>query len=152
VAAPVEPGTDACPAESFSEFLPAFANRDQIRARFTRLPLETVVRSHRASPEAPPDPKHPGMAVERLDDPRAHEVFAYRYDAALGQYEHVGMPLEPLQADFKADPEWSFNFDLIEESPSQVEIATGPEPERKAFVFVRESDCWYLTRAYDFGD
>ena len=151
-AAEVAAPTVACPSLDFDTFLPAFANDDAIRSRFTHQPLETVVRTHRASKAASPYPQHEGMSIETDSNPQAHEVFAYRFDADLRKYEHVGMPLEPLVGAFKADPEWAFDFDVTQGSPESIEIATGPEPERKAFVFAREADCWYFVRAYDFGD
>ena len=92
------------------------------------------------------------MSVTWDADPVAHERFAYRHDARLGRYEHVGTPLEPLTGEFVADPEWAFDFDIEEVSPNEVRVAEGSDLERKAFTFTRAADCWYLARAYDFGD
>lgn len=140
-----------CPSQDFAVFLPAFANNDEVRKRFTRSPLELAVRSHRAPVDAPPADRD-GMAMTTDATASAHQVFAYRYDPKLGRYEHVGTPLEPLVGEFVADPEWAFEFDVDAQSSDEVRISAGPEPERKTFVFSRSSDCWQLTRAYDFGD
>lgn len=140
-----------CPSNDFAIFLPAFANSDELREKFTRLPLEIVVRAHRAPDNAPPADRE-GMAMTTDGASSAHEVFAYRYDEKLGRYEHVGTPLEPLSGPFAADPEWAFDFDVETRSAEEVSVSAGPEPERKTFVFIRSEACWTLTRVYDFGD
>jgi hypothetical protein len=140
-----------CPSNDFAIFLPAFANSDELREKFTRLPLEIVVRAHRAPDNAPPADRD-GMAITTDVASSAHEVFAYRYDEKLGRYEHVGTPLEPLSGPFAADSEWAFNFDVETPSAEEVRVSAGPEPERKTFVFTQSEKCWTLTRVYDFGD
>jgi len=140
-----------CPSSDFAIFLPAFANSDEVRRKFTRLPLELVVRAHRA-PDNAPRADRDGMAITTDVASSAHEVFAYRYDGKIGRYEHVGTPLEPLSGPFAADPEWAFDFDVETPSEEEVRVSAGPEPERKTFVFTRSDECWTLTRVYDFGD
>ena len=140
-----------CPSKDFATFLPAFANSDELRKTFTRVPLELVVRAHRAPADAPLADQE-GMAMTTDVASSAHEVFAYRYDERLGRYEHVGTPLEPLSGAFIADPEWAFDFDVSMPSADEVRVSAGPEPERKTFVFTRSEECWTLTRVYDFGD
>jgi len=140
-----------CPSKDFKTFLPAFANSDDLRKTFTRVPLELVVRAHRAPADAPAADRE-GMAMTTDDALSAHEVFAYRYDEKLGRYEHVGTPLEPLSGAFIADPEWAFDFDVEMPSEDEVRVSAGPEPERKTFVFTRSEECWTLARVYDFGD